>query len=92
MKNTIIKSKELHWCNDQDRHILVTKEDGFIVGLNYMQGEDRGDLEEPTLEIDEDLTKFFQILEPYLNGETEIEKINQAIWAHLDYQDIQSNG
>jgi len=92
MKTTIIKSKELHWCQDQDRHILVTKEDGFIVGLNYMQGDDSSDLEEPTLEIDEDLTGFFQILEPYLNGRTEIEKINQAIWAHLDYQDIQSNG
>jgi hypothetical protein len=87
MKNTIIKSKELHWCQDQDRHILVTKEDGFIVGLNYMQGDDSSDLEEPCLEIDEDLTRFFLILEPYLNGRTDIEKINQAIWAHLDYQD-----
>lgn len=57
-----------------------------------MQGDDSSDLEEPTLEIDEDLTRFFHILEPYLNGRTEIEKINQSIWAHLDYQDIQSNG
>jgi hypothetical protein len=85
MKNTIIKSKELHWCQDQDRHILVTKEDGFIIGLNYMQGDDSSHLEEPSLQIDEDLTRFFQILEPYLNG-------RQAIWAHLDYQDNQSNG
>jgi hypothetical protein len=92
MKNTIIKSKELHWCQDQDRHILVTKKDGLIIGLNYMQGDDSSDLEEPSLEIDEDLTRFFHILEPYLNGRKEIEKINQAIWAHLDYQDIQSNG
>ena len=93
MKSTITKSKELHWCNDQDRFVLVTKENTQVIGLNYMQGDDSSDLERPDLQIDQDLTRFFLILEPYLNGRTEIEKINQAIWAHLEYQDIQiTNG
>lgn len=93
MKSTIIKSRELHWCNDQDRFVLVTKENNQVIGLNYMQGDDSSDLEQPDLQIDQDLTRFFLILEPYLNGRTEIEKINQAIWAHLDYQDIEiTNG
>jgi hypothetical protein len=93
MKSTIIKSKELHWCNDQDRFVLVTKENNQVIGLNYMQGDDCSDLLQPDLQIDQDLTRFFLILGPYLNGRTEIEKINQAIWAHLDYQDIEiTNG
>lgn len=89
MKSTIVKSKTLHWCEDQDRFVLVTKENNQVIGLNYMQGDDSSDLEKPGLQIDRELTKFYLILEPYLNGMTEIERINQAIWAHLDCQDNQ---
>jgi hypothetical protein len=79
-----IKSKELYWCADHDRHIVVTTENELIVGLNYCQGDDANGLFDRP--IDEDLTSFFLAVEPILTGTTELDRINQAIWAHFEYK------
>ena len=79
-----IKSKELYWCADHDRHIVVTTENELIVGLNYCQGDDANGLYDQP--IDEDLTAFYIALESHLSGTTELERINQAIWAHFEYK------
>jgi hypothetical protein len=82
----LIKSRETYWCNDHDRHVLVVRDEKGIVGLNYCQGDDLEYFEENFKDIDEDLTRFYISLETYLNGTTEIYRINQAIWAHHEYK------
>lgn len=82
----LINSREIYWCNDDDRHVLVVRDDNGIVGLNYCQGDDLEYFEKNFKDIDEDLTRFYISLAPYLNGTTEIDRINQAIWAHFDYK------
>jgi hypothetical protein len=82
----LIKSREIYWCNDDDRHVLVVRDENGIVGLNYCQGDDLEYFEANFSNIDEDLTRFYISLEHYLNGATEIYRINQAIWAHHEYK------
>jgi transcription termination factor NusB len=84
--NKLIKSREIYWCNDDDRHVLVIKYDGVVVGLNYCQGDDLEYFEENFNYIDEDLTKFYNSISPYLSDGDEIDRINQAIWAHFEYK------
>ena len=36
-------------------------------------------------DTDNDLTKFYNCIENYLNGNSEIDRINQAIWAYHSY-------
>jgi hypothetical protein len=81
----IIKSRDIYWCPGDDRHVLVVKKDGNVVGLNYMQGDDLEFFESYFSNIDEDLTKFYNCIEGALNGDSEIDRINQAIWAHHSY-------
>jgi hypothetical protein len=83
--NKLVKSREIYWCSDDDRYVLVVREDGDIVGLNYMQGDDLELFELDFNNIDEDLTKYYNAVECYLNGSTEISRINQAIWAYFTY-------
>ena len=79
-----IQGKELYWCADDDRHIVVHTKHERIVGLAYYQGDDaEGLFDEP---IDQDLTSFFLAVEPMLTGKTELDRINQAIWARFQYQ------
>jgi len=82
----LIKSREIHWCNHDDRHVLIVRDENGIVGLNYCQGDDLEYFEENFKDIDEDLTRFYISLDHYLNGATEIDRINQAIWAHHEYK------
>ncbi len=82
----LIKSREIHWCNHDDRHVLIVRDENGIVGLNYCQGDDLEYFEENFKDIDEDLTRFYISLDHYLNGATEIDRINQAIWAHFEYK------
>jgi hypothetical protein len=84
--NKLIKSKEIYWCDDHDRYVLVVRENGRIVGLNYMQGDDLELFEFDFDRVYEDLTKFYNCIKGMLNGATEIDRINQAIWAHFDYE------
>jgi transcription termination factor NusB len=84
--NKLVKSREIYWCESDDRFVLVVREDGDIVGLNYMQGDDLEYFESNFNSIDKSLTKFYNSIENYLNGTTELDRINQAIWAHFAYE------
>ena len=87
-ENVRVYSKEIFWCPGDDRHVLVIKDNnGKIIGLNYCQGDD---LEYFVNHYDYnciDLTKFYNAVCYHLNGKTEIDRINQAIWARFDYMD-----
>lgn len=82
----LVKSESVYWCEGDDRYVRVFKVGNAIVGINYMQGDELDLFEERYKDIDEDLTNFYTALSPYLNGDTEIDRINQAIWAHFDYK------
>ena len=87
MSYKIKKSREIIWCEADDRYILLEKEDGLVTGLNYMQGEEGVDYFEDNFgESDDDLTKFYQATYPHLSGVSELDRINQAIWAHFEYK------
>jgi hypothetical protein len=82
----LIKSRSVYWCEEDDRYVLVVRNGSGIIGLNYMQGDDLEYFESNFSHIDSALTKFYNSIEGALNGTTEIERINQAIWAHFAYE------
>jgi hypothetical protein len=84
----VVKSREIVWCHADDRYILIIKDNGDIVGLNYMQGDELGVFMDKFSEVDADLTKFYQATYPYLGGTTELSRINQAIWAYFEYKTL----
>ena len=94
--NKLISSESVYWCEGDDRYVRVFKLGDIVSGLNYMQGDDYGlfnaeefgglDAANGYSGIDQDLTDFYNSIAHYLNGDTEIERINQAIWAHFDYK------
>jgi hypothetical protein len=84
--NRLVNSREIYWCNDDDRYVLVIRSNNVIVGLNYCQGDDYDYFMKEFSESDEDLTNFYNSIKNYLNGTTEIDRINQAIWAHFEYK------
>ena len=86
MSYKIIQSKEVVFSPDDDRHILIMKEHGEIIGLNYCQGDDLECFFDNFDEIDHDLTEFYLSVQYYLRGNSELAKINEAIWAHFDYK------
>jgi hypothetical protein len=53
-----------------------------------MQGDDLDDFKEHFSEIDTDLTDFYNAVCDRLSGATEIDRINQAIWAHFNYRNL----
>ena len=84
--NKLIKIREIYWCESDDRFVLVVRGGGDVVGLNYMQGDDLEYFEANFSNIDKGLTKFYNSIEGALNGTTEIDRINQAIWAYFAYE------
>lgn len=86
MNNQSIMSSEVVWCQSDDRLILIMKEHGEIVGLNFMQGYDLELFADQYYEIDHDLTDFYLSVKYYLVHETEVDMINAAIWAYFDYR------
>ena len=85
MSYKVVESREIVWCNDDDRYILIVKEDDEIVGLNYMQGDELDIFKEDFNYIDEELTDFYNAVKDYLRGNNELDRINAAIWAHFEY-------
>ena len=81
----LVSSESVYWCNNVDRYVRVVKNYDEVVGITYMQGDDFEIFEKDYKNIDLDLTNFYNSVKHYLNGETEIDRINQAIWAHFDY-------
>jgi len=86
MNNKVVESREIVWCENDDRYILIIKENDAIVGLNFMQGDELELFKEQYSDIDYDLTDFYHSIEPYLDPwNDEVGKINAAIWAHFEY-------
>lgn len=82
----IVESREIHWCGSDDRYVLVVREMDEITGLNFMQGNGYPEFLRNYNTVDAELTKFYNSIESYLSGTTRIQRINQAIWAYLNYQ------
>jgi intergrase/recombinase len=86
MSYKIKKSREIIWCEADDRYILLEKEDGNITGLNYMQGEEGVDYFEDNFgESDGDLVDYYNAVCRYLGSDSELDRLNSAIWAYAVY-------
>ena len=85
MEYIIKESREIVWCERDDRHILILRENNDIVGLNFMQGDAMDVFKEYYNRIDLELTMFYQATLPYLRGIDELDRINQAIWAFHEF-------
>jgi hypothetical protein len=81
-----VQSEEIVWCPENDRHILIKKGKGAIIGLNYCQGEEIQDLLDNYMDIDQDLTNFCLAVMPIMNDDDEVDQINEAIWAYVAYK------
>lgn len=88
MSNTIKESRELIWSEGSDRYIYLTKTNGVIDGINFMQGDDYDHFRMYYLKSDQHLTDFFIAVSPYLGEHCEIDRVNQAIWAYVEYQNL----
>lgn len=89
MEYTIVQSREIVWCPGDDRYILIIKENGEIIGLNYMQGDELDVFKRDFNDIDCELTDFYNAIEPYLvTRNDEVGKINAAIWAHFEFKNL----
>ena len=82
----LVTSSEIYFSHGDDRHILIMKEGEEIVGLNFMQGDELEIFLERYSDIDHDLTDFYNGVKYYLGGITELDRVNQAIWAYFDYK------
>jgi hypothetical protein len=86
MSYTKIMSEEIVWCEQDDRHILIKKEHDVIVGLNFCQGDELEYFIENFMDIDHDLTNFYQAVKRDLCPDDEVNQINAAIWAYVRYK------
>lgn len=83
-----VQSEEIIFSENDDRHILIKKENDEIVGLNYCQGDDLEYFVENFMDIDHDLTDFFIAIKDNFNGFEENELINRVIWAYFQYKNL----
>ena len=81
----LISSESVYWCQSDDRYVRVFQLGDVITGINFMQGDDYELFNDEYQGIDEDLTNFFNATKNHLSGDTKIERINQAIWAWVEY-------
>ncbi len=88
MDYKVVESTQIVWCHSDDRYVSITKQNDEVIGLSYMQGDDLDDFKEHFSEIDTDLTDFYNAVCDRLSGATEIDRINQAIWAHFNYREL----
>ena len=89
MNYKLVESREIVWCENDDRYVLIVRENDEIIGLNWMQGDDLELFKEAYSMIDPDLTDFYNAIEPYLDERNdEIGKINAAIWAYFEYRNL----
>jgi hypothetical protein len=92
MNYKIVESREIVWCENDDRYILIARSNDEIIGLNWMQGDDLDYFTEAYSMIDPDLTDFYNAIEPYLDERNdEIGKINAAIWAYFEYRNLRDS-
>ena len=86
MNYKLVESREIVWCENDDRYVLILRSNDEIIGLNFMQGDDLELFKECYGGIDCDLTDFYNAIAPYLDERNdEISKINAAIWSYHEY-------
>ena len=89
MNYKLVESREIVWCENDDRYVLIVRENDEIIGLNWMQGDELELFKEHYSNVDTDLTDFYNAIEPYLDERNdEIGKINAAIWAYFEYRNL----
>ena len=88
MEYKIVESTQIVWCPCDDRYVIIFKQKDQVVGLNYMQGDELIDFRRHYCEVDEELTDFYNAICDRLSGATELDRINQAIWAHFNYREL----
>ena len=86
MNYKLVESREIVWCKYDDRYVLIVKSNDKIIGLNFMQGDELEMFKEDFAYVDEELTDFYNAVSPYLVGYSELDRINQAIWAFHNYR------
>lgn len=92
MNYKLVESREIVWCENDDRYVLIVRENDEIIGLNWMQGDELELFKEAYSMIDPDLTDFYNAIEPYLDERNdEIGKINAAIWAYFEYRNLRDS-
>jgi hypothetical protein len=91
MEYKVVESKQIVWCEYDDRYVLIIKEDENIVGLNFMQGDELDIFKSDFNYADAKLTDYYNAVAPYLGGSSELDRINQAIWAYHAYIELRAD-
>jgi hypothetical protein len=91
MEYKVVESKQIVWCEYDDRYVLIIKEDENIVGLNFMQGDELDIFKSDFNYVDAKLTDYYNAVAPYLGGLSELDRINQAIWAYHAYIELRAD-
>jgi hypothetical protein len=91
MEYKVVESKQIVWCEYDDRYVLIIKEDENIVGLNFMQGDELDIFKSDFNYVDAKLTDYYNAVAPYLGGSSELDRINQAIWAYHAYIELRAD-
>ena len=79
MKYIKVQSEEIIFSHEDDRYILIKKENGKIIGLNFRQGDEFDNFVEHYSCIDEDLTRFYQVVSEFIDLPNEYDLINEVI-------------
>lgn len=87
MKNyKTIESEEIILCPADDRLVYIERTYGEITGLNFMQGDEIDYFKVHYCEANEQLTKFYNAIRRCIIGTSELDRINEAIWAYVRYR------
>ena len=91
MEYKVVESKQIVWCEYDDRYVLIFKSNDEIIGLNFMQGDELDIFKSDFNYIDAKLTDYYNAVAPYLGGSSELDRINQAIWAYHSYIELRAD-
>ncbi len=90
MKN-LIENIKIYRIEESDRYIAISRKDGAILNINYMQGCHEDELKcfkENYLKQDKELTKYCLNKLDYTEAKTEIEAIDNLIWEYVKLEQI----
>ena len=80
--------EEITWHAMDDRYIYIKiEDDGEMLAMNYMQGDEFDDFIKDYYKSDDNLTDFFNLVKQFVGGDTLYEKINNAIWLYISLED-----
>lgn len=89
MKNQLVQSTEIYRCKDDDRVVVIHKQNNEITGINFAQDVDMDlcEFNESWGNPDFDLTRFYNHVKDLAKDRniTEIELINEVIWIYFSY-------